>query len=187
LKIAFDENVPLGMVRVFQALARERKLRRELGSAIEFVSAENYAPKPTDTDFIRDSDVPWLARFADDGGKIVISGDVRMLANPFERAALVQHGFVTIFFETSWSEWNFFRKSALLIHWWPQVAKRIKIAKPGEFWCIPSAWREGDLRRIQSTATAIGKRPPNRPEATPGRNNARRPHRHNNNQGTLDV
>jgi hypothetical protein len=191
LKIAFDENVPLGMVRVFQALAGERKLRRQIGSTIEFVSANNYAPRPTDRDFIRGSDVPWLARFAADGGKIVISGDVRMRSEPFERAALVQHGFVTIFFETVWSEWNFFRKSALLLHWWPQVAKKIEIANPGEFYCIPSARTDEDLRRIESAGAIIEKQPSNRSEVVLGRKktpSAKRPSRHRNNaQGTLDV
>jgi hypothetical protein len=158
------------------------------GATVSFVSAQDYTPKRTDDDFVRDSDIPWLARFAADGGKIVISGDVSMRADPFERAALVDNGFVTIFFEKSWSDWNFFRKSALLLHWWPQVAKRIKIAKPGEFWCIPSAWIDGELRRIEPMTATIEKRPPAQIDKTseiPGRK--RRSRHPNGGQGTLDV
>ena len=34
--------------------------------------ASNYAPKLTDADYIRKSDVPWLDRFAKAGGHAVI-------------------------------------------------------------------------------------------------------------------
>jgi hypothetical protein len=149
LKIAFDENVPAAMVRAFQAFASERQLRKITGG-FEIKSAADYAPKPGDPDYARKNDVPWLKRFAADGGKVVISGNTAMKNVPHERLALVELGFVVLFFENRWSNWKFFRKCALLLHWWPVIARTIKRAKPG-FWHIPCTWPEkGTMRKVSS-------------------------------------
>jgi hypothetical protein len=149
LKIAFDEHVPTAMVRALEAFAKERQLRRITGD-IEIKSAKDYAPQPGDTDYLRKNDAPWLKRFAADGGKVVISGDTKMRWVPHERLALIEHDFVVIFFENQWSKWKFFRKCALLLHWWPLVASCIKRAKPG-FWYIPCHWKEkGRLRKVST-------------------------------------
>lgn len=147
MKIAFDENLPIQMVRVFQAFASEKQLKKLTGD-FDVTSAKEYTPKPGDADYTPKNDVPWLKRFAEDGGKIVISGDTKMRYVPHERKALIDHGFVVIFFEGQWSKWTFFPKCALLLHWWPVVAKKIKSARPG-FWTIPCNWKEnGRLRKL---------------------------------------
>src|SRR5258708_6412665 len=99
------------MVKVFEALRQERKFRRVM---LEVVTAKTYAPKLTDADFIKGDDRPWLQRFAVDGGRVVISGDLRILSRPHELLALQQCGFIVFFFGARWSGWDFFRKSALL-------------------------------------------------------------------------
>lgn len=150
MKIAFDENVPAAMVRVFQTFANERQLRNITGN-FEVKSARDYTPQQGDPDYVRNSDVPWLKRFAADGGKVVISGNTEMKNVPHERLALIDGGFIVIFFEGQWSKWKFFRKCALLLHWWPQVAAKVKRAKPGTFWHIPCNWAEkGRLRPVSS-------------------------------------
>lgn len=149
MKIAFDEHVSPAMVRAFQAFANERQLKKITGD-FEVRSAKEYAPIPGDPDYLRKNDVPWLKRFAADGGKVVISGNTNMRWVPHERLALIELGFVVIFFENQWSNWKFFRQCALLLHWWPVVARRIKKAKPG-FWHIPCHWKEnGTLRKVSS-------------------------------------
>lgn len=148
------------MVRVFQTLAQERQLRRAMGN-FTVVSAAAYAPKQIDADFIKDSDVPWLERFAADGGKIVISGDVDMLDSPHELLALQQKGFVVVFFERKWSQWDFFRKSSLLLHYWRILSRRIRAAKPGTLLRIPGHWREdGDLQDVSPKRQQITKEAP---------------------------
>jgi PIN like domain len=147
LKIAFDENVPIVMVRVFQTFANERQLRKVTGN-FEVKSAADYTPRPGAHDYIPKNDVPWLRRFAADGGKVVVSGNTQMKNIPHERLALIELGFVVIFFESQWSNWKFFRKCALLLHWWPVIARTVKRAKPG-FWHIPCNWPEnGKLRKV---------------------------------------
>lgn len=148
MKLAFDENVPLGMVRVFQTVCKERALRCTTGN-FKIVCAQDYTPKRNDPDYKPGDDVPWLTRYAADGGRVVVSGDCGMLRKPHELLALKQHGFIVVFFENSWSNWDFFRKSSLLLYYWTVVAKRATRSKRGAMWRIPGHWREDeDLRRI---------------------------------------
>lgn len=84
MKIAFDEHIPAGMVRVFESLVSERKLRRlikaegkGLKGGYEIVRSADYNPSPRDINFVQGSDVPWIQKFANDGGSVIISGDVR--------------------------------------------------------------------------------------------------------------
>jgi hypothetical protein len=137
LKIAFDENVPVQMVRVFTALGQEKRFR-----GFEFVSARDYAPKYDDPDYIKKSDVPWLERFAQDGGKVVISGNTRMMEVPLEMQALRQLGFLVFFFENKWNGWDFYKKSALVLFYWNLIASKCKRGKRGKFWRIPNHFRE---------------------------------------------
>jgi PIN like domain len=146
LKIAFDEHIPPAVARVFLALAAERQLRRATGN-FTIHSARDYAPKPTDLDYVKGSDVPWVTRFARDGVKVIISGDVNMRRLPHEKLALYQNNFIVFFFETQWNEWLFFRKSALLLFWWPKIVDKIRTGKPRTFWIIPCDWKiDGELK-----------------------------------------
>jgi hypothetical protein len=149
LKVAFDENVPSAMVRMFQILADERQLKG-LSSGLIVESATDYTPKPGEDDHRSKDDVPWISRFAAAGGRVIISGDTQMKAKPHERLALVQAGLVTIFFEAQWSNWRFFKKCSLLLHWWPEVAKTARSADPGTFWHVPCHWQEGSLRQVSN-------------------------------------
>lgn len=149
MKIAFDENIPPGMVRAFEVLGRERQIRKVVGGILELQKAKDFVPSATDGDHVPRSDVPWLKRFSSNGGRGVISGDVSMRTKPHELEALRQLNLIVIFFERRWSGWDFFKKTALLMYYWPKVAKKLRTAKPGEFWCIPSHWRDdGDLRDV---------------------------------------
>lgn len=146
MKVVFDQNVLIGLVRVLQNFASENQFRKISGNFI-IKSAADYTPKPGDDDYRPKNDVPWLKRFADDGGKVVISGDVRMRGRPHERLALIEHGFIVIFFETQWSEWKFWRKCALLIHWWPVITAKINRSKKAAFFHVPCNWVEGGKLR----------------------------------------
>jgi hypothetical protein len=114
------------MVRVFETFANERQLRRKIGS-FQVVSAREFVPKQDDIDYRKKDDSPWIKRFAETGGKVIISGDTRMRFVPHERLALIQHGMLVFFFDTKWNQWEFFRKCSLLIHHWPAIAKRIGV------------------------------------------------------------
>nr|WP_294557011.1 hypothetical protein [uncultured Rhodopila sp.] len=141
--------MPSAFTNTFTALANEPVIRRATkGLVLE--KAIDYAPKATDADYVRKSDVPWLDRFAAAGGRAIISGDVNMRIKHHEKLCLYHHGLVGIFFEKQWNGRNSFRKTALLLHWWEEVAAKIKTADRGTFWVIPTLWppKGGSLRNV---------------------------------------
>ena len=149
MKVAFDENMPRALVRVFQILSKERKFQN-LSAGLDIRSAADYTPEEGQPDHSYRNDAPWISRFAADGGRVIISGDTAMKSRPHERLALVELGMVTIFFESQWSQWKFFKKCSLLLHWWPEIIKTIGKAQPGTFWHIPSHWQDGFLRQVSN-------------------------------------
>lgn len=131
---------------------------RWLSAGLAVESAKDYAPKKGEPDYQRKSDVPWIRRFAEAGGKVIVSGNTDMAKQPHERKALVEAGLVTIFFEPQWSKWPFFRKCSLLIHWWPAIVQTAKSAKPGTFWRVPSDFNpSGVLRQIPNEDAQLQK------------------------------
>jgi hypothetical protein len=163
LKIAFDEHVPVGLVRVFKTLAGERKFRNSVGvtgrgpADVAFVvAARDYAPLSSDADFVSGSDVPWLERFKADGGTAIISGNTKMLEVPHELLAIQRLGLVAIFFDPKWNGWDFFQKSSLLLWHWNALVTAVRSAKPATLFQIPLNWKSrAVLKRLKSPDTNI--------------------------------
>lgn len=139
MKVALDENIPLGIVRAFQALTKEGTI-----SGVEFVSARDYSE-----DHEKD-DVPWVKRFAADGGGVIISGDKRMRGRLHERDALASVGMIVFYFTSAWSNANEFTKSAMLLLWWPKIAEYMESSKAGACWEIPFQWHWKELRDVRA-------------------------------------
>ena len=136
------------MVRVFQSLASERRLQSFTGG-LTVKSAQDYTPQMGDVDYVRGSDVPWVKRFAADGGRVIISGDTAMMKEDHERQALLETSMVVMFFGPEWSKWKFHRKCALLLNWWPAMVTTSRLAEPRTFWRIPTTWEnDGNLVSI---------------------------------------
>ena len=138
MKVAFDENMPAAMVRILRGFHAERGLRT-LVAGISIVRAQDYYPGKTDADFGLKDDSPWIRRFAADGGRVVVSGDTRMMKKPHERLALIEAGLTTIFFPNPWHGWKFCQKCALLMHWWPTIIATVKKPEPG-FFMVQKSW-----------------------------------------------
>lgn len=146
MKVAFDENIPVVMVRVFETLARE-----QLIPGVEVFSASAYRPRD------EKGDDNWVKRFAASGGQIVISGDVQMRSRLHERAALAQAGVVTYFFQAQWSNFNSFSKSAMLMQWWPHLLEHMGTARPASCWEIPVSWNVRELKDVSTDPAQITK------------------------------
>lgn len=151
MKVAFDENIPAAMVRVFRQFHTERSLKR-IVQGVTLESAKDYTPSRDDPDYARKNDVPWIKRYAAAGGHIIISGDVRMTTVPHERLALVQEGMVVVLFAPKWGNWQFCRKAALLLHWWPTILGHVRKAKPG-FYSVPCTWPDDDAAHLRELST----------------------------------
>ncbi len=155
MKVAFDENIPMAMVRVFQSFSKEHQILR-LIPGLEVAYAKDYAPARTDKDYIKKSDVPWIKRFSQAGGKVIISGNTRMMSVEAERLALVEEGMIVFFPDGSWNGLRFFDKCALLLRWWPQLAEIAKTASAPSFWRIPATWKsEAGIVQVPHTDQSL--------------------------------
>ena len=197
MKVAFDEHIPAGLARVFQSLAKERAFRYETGG-IEVEFARDYAPVPGDADYVKKSDGPWLRRFSQNGGRAIITGNTKMRGNYAELIALEETGLIVIFFRSSWNQWGFLRKSALILAHWKKISETIKKSKSGEFWIVPSKWNEGTslirVRPKKRLFNKIGDRTTyeaqqNRAESpkNTSRKTPRKPRKSDDRQGLLNL
>lgn len=139
MKVAFDENVPIKVVRLFQALTS----RDSLLPQFEFVCARDYTGGAPQED-----DVPWLEAFASDGGQVVISGDGRMRGKPHERKAYRDAGLIVFFFGSRWCNMTLFPRSALLLNWWPAIERQLEVSSPRQCWEIPASWSHKPMRDV---------------------------------------
>jgi len=137
LKIAFDEHVAPKLAEAISALGGDTGMLR-----VEIVSARSYAIPHAG------SDVPWLEKFAKDGGKVIISGDAKMRSKLHEQKALIDAGFVVIFFARRWNNANTYTKTAMLIKWWPVILSVLESSAPGQCFEIPFSWRGASLKEI---------------------------------------
>jgi len=134
------------MVRIFRALADERRFKK-LGHTVH--DAKDYTPAVSDRDYVPKNDVPWMTRFVQDGGQVIISGNTTMPEVAHELLAIQSLGLVAIFFERKWNGWDFYRKSALLLAAWPSICDQLRTAKPGSIYRIPNDFRdEAKLRML---------------------------------------
>jgi hypothetical protein len=154
-------------------LANERAIRH-IAEGLIFQKAADYAPAPSDRDFIKKSDVPWLDKFAAAGGHAIISGDVKMRERVHERLALYHHGFVVIFFSAAWGQWSFCRKCGLMLHWWEEIVRKIRTAEKSTFWIVPPKWPDtpGSLSNV---SIGLAKLLKDNPDAAKKRTQRQRP------------
>lgn len=141
MKVAFDEHIPFAIVCVFKTLGGEGFLR-----GYEFVSAKDYHA----LDDRKNDDRPWLQRFKDDGGRVVITGDRKMRSRLHERIALQRAGFTVMFLGRAWDEMDRYGRAAVLIRWWPVIERNLVAAAPGTFWEIPCTWKLTELVEVSA-------------------------------------
>lgn len=165
MKVAFDNHMPPVVAKLFIALATEGRFAK-FSKHIELETANDYAPSASDRDYVKSSDVPWLDRFARAGGHAVISGDVKMRQRVHERLALYENGFVVIFFDQKWGQWDYFHKSALMLHWWKEIYNKIRTADRGTFWQVPIEWPT-DSAELKNVSFGLAKILKDNPNAKP--------------------
>jgi hypothetical protein len=161
LKIALDENIPPAVVKMLADLAKV-----DDSVKITIVSARKYRP-PNEH-----GDENWVRRFARAKGTVVVTGDVRIRSDLHEQAAFFQAGMIVFFFDGQWSGFSLHNKAAMLMTWWPEIIKKAKESKQGDFWEMPSNWTTKEMRFVRPPQHAIakhrdpksvGKIPPSRP------------------------
>lgn len=133
MKFAFDENIP-------EVLARGFQIFLEL-TAHDIEYAKLYSVRNVGDDY-------WMAAFANNGGEVIISGDLNIRQKPAELKALEQHELISFFMENRWSNANFFVKSAMILNWWPRIEEVAMASNKGDSWEIPYQWSWRDMRQL---------------------------------------
>jgi len=166
LKIALDEHIGQNLVEALKALSGEAGMLR-----VELVSARNYSGNVKAA-----SDIPWLEKFAKDGGTVVVSGDMRMRGKLHEQRALRDAGFVVFFPARQWNNFNVHNRAAFLIRWWPFILKQAKSSTAGRFYEIPISWTSTEMKEVT---------PPARQK--PGRKKAENEDEHRKSAGNRSI
>ena len=137
------------MCRVFDSLIGERKMRNLIGASgrgkqrgYTVARSREYTPSPLDPEYLtgRGSDAVWIRRFAQDGGTVIISGNVEMMKVPQEVMAIQATGMIAFYFQSAWNRWDFFEKSSLLLWHWPLLINTVKYATRGDVYRIPASF-----------------------------------------------
>jgi hypothetical protein len=119
------------------------QLLLEVKSDVQVVKARDYSDPPTT------SDVPWLVKFAGDGGRVVVTGDRHMRSRLDEQAALKELGLIVFFFPSAWNNWNMTDKCAFLLKWWPSIVAKAQQSKPQDFWEMKLSWTQtGEFKNV---------------------------------------
>ena len=145
MKVAFDAHIPPVMVDVCVTMqsASPSKFGCEFCSALDYELPED------------EGDVPWLTRFAKDGGTVVVSGDKAMRNKPHERQAFMDAGLIMFFFHRSWNHFDFSGKTSFLLKWWPRIEIHAQSAPSPSCWQIPRGWESGEFQNQTPSENAV--------------------------------
>lgn len=133
MKIRADENVSPRIVLTVQSLVL--KAGWELTHVREFHSA-------------RTADETWIPRFAQEGGRVILSADRRILTRPNQIAAISEGGVIGVFLSSQWAQSHRHEQAAQILHWWPRIEKAIAESKPRDCWKVPYGYNKGGLERL---------------------------------------
>jgi hypothetical protein len=82
-------------------------------------------------------DVEWLGSLAEEGDWIVISADLRISRNPVEKATWKESGLTAFFFAAPWGNDSFWKQSASLVTWWPEIVRQATLTPAGHGFSLP--------------------------------------------------
>jgi PIN domain-containing protein len=137
LKVALDEHIPPALIEALQSLARGGEISGHI-----LCSARDYSPGPR-----APSDIPWIRRYMDDGGEILISGEVKMRSMPEYRAGISASGAKAYYLPRRFNQWDMARRTGFILSWWTRIVEHAATVEPGECWIIPNG-NEGNFRKV---------------------------------------
>lgn len=137
MKIAIDENLPPKFTTVLQTLDEYTCV-----SPCTICYSKDYSPGP------RAGDIPWLQKFADDGGQVIVSGEKSMRSNQLEQLAVSQSGLTGFFLPTQIHNWPLLTRAGFVLVWWDRILKHADANEAGTLWKVPPNWGGGDFERV---------------------------------------
>ncbi len=122
MKFFFDNTTPPRLVAALRALEGEE------GHTLDHLR-ERFAP---DT-----SDVDWIRTLATEGDWVIISGDVRISQNQFERRAWLESGLTAFFLAKGWTTLKLWDQTWRFLKWWPDIVAQAARIRPGAGFIVP--------------------------------------------------
>lgn len=89
-----------------------------------------------------DNDVPWITKFARDGGKIILSADADFHKKPHQIAAVGDLGLIVIHLPSRWANAKCRLQAAHILYWWDCIEQTLRSSKPRDFWRVPWGFPE---------------------------------------------
>jgi hypothetical protein len=122
LKFFFDNTTPPRLVAALRALEGSE------GHKLEHLR-ERFAP---DT-----PDVNWIRTLGTEGDWVIISGDVRISQNQFERRAWLESGLTAFFLGKGWTTLKLWDQTWRFFKWWPDIVNQAARIRPGAGFIVP--------------------------------------------------
>jgi hypothetical protein len=88
------------------------------------------------------ADVPWVTRFARDGGNVILSADTDFHKKPHQIAAVHDLGLMVIELPTRWANSRCRIQAAHILYWWGCIEETIESARPRDFLRVPWGFPE---------------------------------------------
>ena len=128
MRICADENI---------APALSELLRKHLVSRqFSLETVDDHQARSVD-------DVIWVKRFADAGGKVILSADAAMTTRPHEVIAINEAGLRLVLLDQKWVRSPKHIQIAHLFFWWPRIESTLLTTKH-KLVKIPWGWSEAD-------------------------------------------
>jgi hypothetical protein len=82
-------------------------------------------------------DVDWIRTLASEGDWVIVSGDIRISQNEFERREWLNSGLTAFFFAKGWTTIKLWDQAWRLIKWWPTIVDQAARIRPGAGFIVP--------------------------------------------------
>jgi PIN like domain len=124
---------------------------------VEIVNAIKRIAKPVrfdvssvyETDDRGSADAHWIRKFAQEGGKIIMSADADFFRKPHQVIAVQDNGMILIHLPPKWANAKLHLQAAHILAWRGRLESKFESAKPRECW--RPDWNiseDGEMKRV---------------------------------------
>ena len=86
---------------------------------------------------VETKDIDWIKILASEGNWIIVSGDIRISQNEFERKEWLNSGLTAFFFAKGWTAIKLWDQAWRLVKWWPAIVEQAERIQPGAGFIVP--------------------------------------------------
>jgi hypothetical protein len=134
VRVALDVNVARRIVTLLRAGFHDQ--------GFEFMWEPEFAPHDATDEY-------WLDVFQKFGGEIVLSADKNIARRPHQMLAFRDTALKGFFFTRNWSQKPLRVQAAHAVFWWPRIARKASLCKPGEAFWVPSVIQDKEFREVK--------------------------------------